>query len=397
MPHNGIGYQQSHDGDGYAGCYFDAGGIYTEYIHVQLASPMIAGVTYDFSMYVVLHNFSETATDDIGAYFSVTAPSSSGVGYLSGNPVPQITNTPGNVITDTLNWTLISGEYMAAGGEEYLTIGHFKDDSLVTYIDLPYGTIGPYYYIDDVSVTSSAQVIFDASDTSVCEKFCIDFFDQSTNNPTSWQWDFPGGTPSSSTAQNPMQICYQTPGVYDVTLITTNASGNDTLILNDYVTVYATPAFPSITQNGFVLTCSPADSYQWQLDATDIPGATDQSFTVTQSGLYSVLVTNENGCQNSASQFVEITGIDLWQNADVSVYPNPAVNAIVIEVRNVLSSNEVSIQLMNSLGRTVYSSRDNISSLMWKKEIDVRSLARGMYLLEISSNNQVAIKKVEVE
>ena len=57
---------------------------------------------------------------------------------------------------------------------------------------------------------------------------------------------FPGGDPSFSTDQNPSQVCYQIPGTFDVTLITTNAGGNDTLMLTDYITVYPTPPFPTI-------------------------------------------------------------------------------------------------------------------------------------------------------
>src|SRR4030095_4332500 len=51
---------------------------------------------------------------------------------------------------------------------------------------------------------SSSMPSFTASDTNVCEKFCTNFTDQSNNNPTSWQWQFPGGTPASSTDQNPI-------------------------------------------------------------------------------------------------------------------------------------------------------------------------------------------------
>src|SRR4030095_4183480 len=160
VPQNGVGYQQTHSGEGYAGCYLTGGGFYTEYIQVHLAAPLVAGNEYLFKMYAVLHNKSETASDDIGAYFSVTAPTSAGVGYLNGNPVPQITNPSGNVITDTLNWQLITGTYTATGGESYLTIGHFKPDSLVNYISLPYGNLGTYYYFDDISLESMSGPFF---------------------------------------------------------------------------------------------------------------------------------------------------------------------------------------------------------------------------------------------
>src|SRR6185295_9203182 len=63
-------------------------------------------------------------------------------------------------------------------------------------------------------------------DPTICEKFCLDYTDQSTNNPTSWLWTFAGGNPSTSTLQNPTQICYNLPGVYDVTLTASNAFGS---------------------------------------------------------------------------------------------------------------------------------------------------------------------------
>src|SRR4030095_2569251 len=113
---------------------------------------------------------------------------------------------------------------------------------------------GTYYYIDDVSLEGQQGAAFQASSTNLCEKFCVDFTDQSINNPTAWQWIFPGGTPSTSTDQNPSSICYNVPGTYDVTLITSTLGGQDTLTLPGYITVNATPVTPVITQAGFVLT-----------------------------------------------------------------------------------------------------------------------------------------------
>jgi PKD repeat protein len=397
VPQNGVGYQQSHGGEGYAGSYYFSGDFYTEYIQVQLTAPLVAGNEYLFNMYVVLHNKSEMATDDIGAYFSVTAPASSGSGFLVGNPVPQITNTAGNVITDTLNWQLISGTYIASGGESFLTIGHFRPDSLVTFVSLPYGNLGPYYYIDDVSLESQSGGNFIASDTNVCEKFCVDFFDQSTNNPTSWQWFFPGGTPSSSTDQNPIQVCYQTPGTYDVTLITTNSGGNDTLTLPGYVTVNPTPATPTITQSGLTLTSSPASAYQWQLNAMDIAGATNPSYTVTQSGLYSVVIFDGNGCQNAANLFVSITGIEgIFGDASISIFPNPSNGVFVIELTSNTELSDLMLYLENELGQRVYYSMDVPQAKTLKKEINIGALPSGIYFLRLQSGNSVMIKRVEI-
>jgi len=53
---------------------------------------------------------------------------------------------------------------------------------------------------------------------------------------TSWEWHFPGGTPSTSTLPNPV-ITYNYAGVYDVILIGCNMYGCDTLVMTNYVLV----------------------------------------------------------------------------------------------------------------------------------------------------------------
>jgi PKD repeat protein len=70
----------------------------------------------------------------------------------------------------------------------------------------------------------------------------VNFVDLSTNNPTSWSWSFPGGTPSGSTYQNPT-VTYNTAGTFDVTLTATNSAGSDTETKIGYVSVAASPTY----------------------------------------------------------------------------------------------------------------------------------------------------------
>jgi PKD repeat protein len=81
---------------------------------------------------------------------------------------------------------------------------------------------------------------FSASSTNISAGDSVNFTDQSTNNPTSWNWTFEGGTPGSSTAQNPT-VTYNTAGTYDVTLFVANAAGSDTETKTDYITVAEKP------------------------------------------------------------------------------------------------------------------------------------------------------------
>ena len=258
---------------------------------------------------------------------------------------------------------------------------------------------------DTIIVNSISSPNFSATDTSLCEKFCIGFFDSSTNNPTAWQWIFPGGDPSSSTDQNPINICYHVPGIYNVTLITTTANGSDTLTLTNYITVYPTPPFPTITQAGFTLTSSPSDFYQWQLNSYDIPGATNQSYIVTQSGYYTVVVGDSNGCVNSVSQTVLIEGINdvNVDDSNISIYPNPSSGSFTVELMNETGAGEVSIVVLNTLGQKVFSSTASQSDGIaddWsagfhseKKQIDLSDAARGIYFVEIKTENKFVRSK----
>ena len=243
-----------------------------------------------------------------------------------------------------------------------------------------------------------SAVAFNASDTELCEKFCIDFFDASTNNPVAWLWQFQGGIPATSTAQNPVNICYQTPGIYDVTLITTNASGNDTLTLPGFVTVNSTPPFPVITQNGYTLTSSAASTYQWQFNSVDIPGATNQSYDALQSGYYSVFITDQNGCVSSATTYVLIEGIDdLISNADISIYPNPSNRNFIVEV-NTEVSGDLEIEVYNTLGQKVFPSENSITTTAnnLRSEVELSDFVAGIYFLEIKTDHDFFRKKIMI-
>ena len=239
----------------------------------------------------------------------------------------------------------------------------------------------------------TGAVSFASTDTEVCEKFCVDFFDSSTNNPTSWLWLFPGGVPSSSTDQNPTQICYQNPGVYDVTLIT---SGTDTLTLPGYITVNATPPIPAITQAGYTLTSSAASSYQWQLNSVDIPGATNQSYDALQSGYYTVIISDNNGCVNAGTTYVLIDGVESVGNAsDISIYPNPSNGYFTIEWNSEQIVTGTSLQIYNALGQLVFQSEESGTS-SYKKEIQLNNITTGVYFIEVKSGDTMTRKKIVV-
>jgi bacillolysin len=81
--------------------------------------------------------------------------------------------------------------------------------------------------------TTHPTADFETKDTLSCTGE-IQFFDQSSQGPTSWHWDFGDG--DTSIVQNPTHT-YLAEGTYTVTLISTNSFGSDTLIKTSYVVV----------------------------------------------------------------------------------------------------------------------------------------------------------------
>jgi PKD repeat protein len=64
----------------------------------------------------------------------------------------------------------------------------------------------------------------------------VEFYDMSLGGVTSWEWTFEGGTPSTSTMQNPT-IIYESEGVYDVSLTVSDGVDSHTVTFGDYITV----------------------------------------------------------------------------------------------------------------------------------------------------------------
>jgi gliding motility-associated-like protein len=149
---NGYGFQYAKSGNGYAGFGRYTNSNVGEYLSVKLISPLQTGKKYCISFYVNPFNYCYKLIDAIGAYISLDSIAISNYNILPFTP--QIENPSGNIISDTLNWTEISGEYTASGGEQYITIGSFGPDSLVQWIYFDSTVVGswPYYYLDDVYV-----------------------------------------------------------------------------------------------------------------------------------------------------------------------------------------------------------------------------------------------------
>ena len=140
-----------------------------------------------------------------------------------------------------------------------------------------------------ITVTSCIPTAsFSVSNTNGCVGACMSFMDQSTNSPTSWAWSFPGGNPDTSSAQNPIDICYPDTGTFTVSLISSNLSGTDSITMVDLISINNCPPPSSNFVADDMVICSGecinftdqsinANTWEWTFNGATPGSSTDQN------------------------------------------------------------------------------------------------------------------------
>ena len=330
-------------------------------------------------------------------------------GYASGNKVFMSTNggntwinysgslpnAPVNCITyvDGSNDGVYIGTdfgvfYRDGASSDWTSYNTGLPNVIVNHLDIYYatmklraGTYGRGLWESDLPMPVSS---FTASATSVCEGSTIAFTDQSSVDPSTWNWSFPGGSPASSAQQNP-SVIFSTPGTYTITLTVSNVNGTHTS--SAVITVNALPAVPTISANMNILASGSATGNQWYLNSVIIPGETNQNYTVTQNGLYTVVVTDSNGCSSTSAAYNFLsTGIENIPGEEgFALAPNPTDGKFSIITSGTPAG---TVKIFNAFGQLVYQSGD------LKKEINLTSFAKGLYSVEVSSEDRIWKKKI---
>ena len=133
-----------------------------------------------------------------------------------------------------------------------------------------------YITVDTGSVAPVADFI--ANVTTIPVGGSVNFTDLTANLPTGWSWTFTGGTPATSTMQNPANIVYNTAGTYDVSLTATNAAGSNTKTKTLYITVSAGGVAPTADFSGSPTTISVGGSVNFTDLSTNFPTSWNWSF-----------------------------------------------------------------------------------------------------------------------
>ncbi len=228
----------------------------------------------------------------------------------------------------------------------------------------------------------------------------IPFTDLTTQNPTSWAWDF--GDSQVSTLQNPSHY-YQDTGDFEVCLIASNAFGSDTFCQTIHIynrapdayftyNVTATNHFTSFTD----LSAFNPTSWHWDFDHDgDTSIAQNPSYIYPLSGgTFDVCLIASNQYGESAPYCEEIEIADLTVGMNelaakgIIISPNPTSGKLNIQLPQGLE--DVSYAIYTLTGSLVISGNTQSNSML---NISLEKQPAGVYFIELL-NQDISLGKI---
>lgn len=266
----------------------------------SLQNPVVSYSTpgvYDVTL--VATNSAGSNTITITNYIkALDKPVPSFTQTITGYKVVFNNTTPGT--DNTYEWNFGDGTTSTEKNPEhtYGSSGQFTVTLKVT------NSCGSTTITKDITILAVPKAQFSSSVTSGCAPLTVNFTDNSTNNPSSWLWSFPGGNPSSSTVQNPTVI-YNNPGSYNVTLIASNAIGSDTIEIAQYIQSITVPVVDfDVVMNGNVAVCTNISlygaTYLWDFGDGTTSNQENPVHTYGQAGNYTIKLTVTNDCGSNS-------------------------------------------------------------------------------------------------
>lgn len=193
-------------------------------------------------------------------------------------------------------------------------------------------------------------------------------------------------------------VCLATAGVmYEIdpagtTLWSKTVTGNvpQAHHYNDCFISNPAPAIPTISESTGTLTSTSATTYQWYLNGQQIAGATNQSYTPSQSGIYLVRITDAVGCvyEYSLGYNFTFTSTGIQQYSllgTIEIFPNPSKGMITFNDAEFASS-DYEVIVYDAVGRVVLTA-------MQKNSIDLSGIENGTYFVHINVPEKGSINK----
>ena len=233
--------------------------------------------------------------------------------YINVSPLPSVAfsaTTAGPLALDFLNLTANATSFSWSFGDGATSTAvnpshTYSAPGTYNVILTAFNNCGSASFTQIIDVLVPPTAAFTSTNPEGCAPLSVSFTDQSTGVIAGYNWSFPGGTPSASTAANPT-VVYSQPGTYDVTLVVGNASGNNTLLEADYVVVGEAPAAGfgvSLSGNTATVTSTATGATAFSYDFGDGTSSTqaNPSNTYAAGGTYTITQTVTNACGSATA------------------------------------------------------------------------------------------------
>ena len=140
---------------------------------------------------------------------------------------------------------------------------------------------------------------------------------------------------------------------------------------------------------------TPNFSYQW-LFANIVVG-TSTTYTPTQNGNYTLVVTDMNGCVDTSAIFTVtniVSGISEHFSDKLMIYPNPFTDKTTLQLLNP-SNKLLALSLFDQTGRKIkdFSFSNDRNTIV----IERKNLAKGIYMLMIRTQNYTSKSKLIIK
>ncbi len=156
---------------------------------------------------------------------------------------------------------------------------------------------------------------FSVNRRAVCSGTQVQFLDDSYHSPSSWSWSFPGGTPSSSSIQNPT-VVYNTPGSYEVGLTVSNSGGTVSQTKTQYISVASENGILPIQESFETVNAIPSN--KWFSKSFHSGSSWEITTDAATTGSKSIMIKNAQNAEGSVDE-LESTTINLDLNLSATL------------------------------------------------------------------------------
>jgi hypothetical protein len=303
---------------------------------------------------------------------------------------------------------------------QFATSGYLRVMGKTPYCN---GSASPALFISVILSPTSAGLITGThvvcqNQTAVTYQVPI-FHSHSTNDYPTFTWQYTGTGATISGPTDPMTIDFSenaTSGI--LTVMRTQACGNGQISPNYSITVNPAPEKPSVIigsdtvckagQHPYSITpLANTSKYLWQYSGSGVTisdssnsilinfSSTATSGNLTVHGINSQCkgTVSDNYPISFTTCITGINEIELTNN--ISLFPNPNQGVFNLTIENA-TFNNLRIHIINVLGKEVFVASDKNTLPYYNKQINLSTLPKGIYYVELLLNAKIETFKVSV-